>query len=77
LIGTGAILFVDCRIGDHSLVGAGPLACEGFVVHSRSLVAGAPARNVRDLKTDEMKELEDSAKNYVDYVANHRNATHI
>lgn len=77
MIGTGAILLVECKIGDHSLVGAGALVREGFVIRAGSLVTGAPAGIVRDLKTDEMKELEDSAKHYVDYVANHRNATHI
>ena len=77
LIGMGAILLDDCRIGDRCLVAAGSLVREGFVVPPKSLVAGVPARVIRDLKPEEMKRIEDSAQNYVDYVANYRSGTHV
>ena len=67
LIGMGAILLDDCRIGDHSLVAAGALVREGFVVPPKSLVAGMPARVVRELNAEEIKRLEESAQHYVDY----------
>ena len=75
LIGMGAMLLDDCRIGDHCLVAAGALVREGFVVPPRSLVAGVPARVVRDLKADEIKTIEESAQHYVDYVGNYRGGT--
>ncbi|HUI29578.1 MAG TPA: gamma carbonic anhydrase family protein [Candidatus Acidoferrales bacterium] len=75
LIGMGAILLDGCRIGERSLVAAGALVREGFVVPPKSLVAGVPARVVRDLKIDEIEKIEESAQNYVDYVANYRTHT--
>jgi len=75
LIGMGAVLLDDCRIGDHSLVAAGALVKEGFIVPSKSLVAGVPAKVIRELKTKEIEGLEESAQHYVDYVANYRSGT--
>ena len=72
LIGMGAILLDNCLIGDHSIVAAGALVREGFHVPPGSLVAGVPARIVKQLNDDEMTRLRDSAQHYVDYVANYR-----
>ncbi len=72
LIGMGAILLDNCKIGEESIVAAGSLVREGFIVPPRSLVAGLPARVVRELKPEELKRLEVSAQHYVDYVANYR-----
>lgn len=72
LIGMGAMLLDDSKIGDHSLVAAGSLVREGFIVPPKSLVAGVPAKVIRELKPDEIERLEESAQNYVDYVANYR-----
>jgi carbonic anhydrase/acetyltransferase-like protein (isoleucine patch superfamily) len=65
LIGMGAILLDNCNIGDHSLVAAGTLVREGFVVPSGTLVAGVPAKIIRELSEEELKRLEDSAEHYV------------
>lgn len=75
LIGMGAVLLDNCKIGDHSLVAAGALVREGFVVPPKSLVAGMPAKVVRELNQDELKGLEDSAQHYVNYVESYRNRT--
>ncbi len=72
LIGMGAILLDGCRIGDHSIVAAGCLVREGFVVPPGSLVAGVPAKVVRELRDDEIARLQVSAQHYVDYVSNYR-----
>ncbi|MCL5268074.1 MAG: gamma carbonic anhydrase family protein [Bacteroidetes bacterium] len=72
LIGMGAILLDHCRIGNHSIVAAGALVREGFHVPPKSLVAGVPARIVRELREDEIVRLQDSAQHYVDYVSNYR-----
>ncbi len=72
LIGMGAILLDNCLIGDHSIVAAGALVREGFHVPPGSLVAGVPARIVKQLNDDEMTRMRDSAQHYVDYVGNFR-----
>lgn len=72
LIGMGAILLDNCLIGDHSIVAAGTLVREGFHVPPGSLVAGVPARIVKQLNDEEMTRLRDSAQHYVDYVAKFR-----
>ncbi|MFZ1082537.1 MAG: gamma carbonic anhydrase family protein [Candidatus Kryptoniota bacterium] len=72
LIGMGAILLDDCKIGDHSLVAAGSLVREGFFVPPKTLVAGMPARIIRELNADEMRRLEESAQHYVDLAASYK-----
>lgn len=72
LIGMGAVLLDGCRIGEHSLVAAGSLVKEGFTVPAGKLVAGVPAKIVRELSKEELKRLEESAQHYVDYVSNYR-----
>ncbi len=72
LIGMGAVLLDGCRIGNHSIVAAGALVREGFTVPPRTLVAGLPARIVKELSENEITRLQDSAQHYVDYVSNYR-----
>ena len=72
LIGMGAILLDNCKIGDHSLVAAGSLVREGFIVPPKTLVAGVPAKVIRELNGDERKRLEESAQHYVDLAANYK-----
>ena len=72
LIGMGAILLDNCQIGDHSLVAAGSLVREGFVVPPKTLVAGMPARIIRELNADEVERLEESAQHYVDLVSKYK-----
>jgi len=49
LIGMGAILLSHVRIGAGSVVAAGAVVLEGTVVPPGSLVAGVPARIVREV----------------------------
>jgi carbonic anhydrase/acetyltransferase-like protein (isoleucine patch superfamily) len=72
LIGMGAVLLDGCVIGEHSIVAAGAVVREGFDVPPGSLVAGVPAKVFRALRPDEKTRIEESAQNYVDYVANFR-----
>lgn len=72
LIGMGAKILDRSVVGDYSLVAAGAVVREGFTVPEGTLVAGVPAKIVRDLTPDERAHLEESAANYIRYVAEYR-----
>lgn len=65
LIGMGAVLLGGSRIGAQSLVAAGSVVKEGFLVPPRSLVVGVPARIARPLTDAEVANLAVSADGYV------------
>jgi carbonic anhydrase/acetyltransferase-like protein (isoleucine patch superfamily) len=67
LIGMGAILLDGAVVGPYSLVAAGSVVKERFRVPEGVLVAGVPARIVRDLTEDERAQIRDSAIRYVRY----------
>jgi carbonic anhydrase/acetyltransferase-like protein (isoleucine patch superfamily) len=72
LIGIGAILLDDVRIGTMSLVAAGSLLSPGTIIPPRSLVMGFPAKVKRPLTDEEVANLETFWKNYVDYTREYR-----
>ena len=49
LIGMGAILMNDCKIGNDCVIAAGALITSGTQVPDRSLVMGAPAKTIKPL----------------------------
>jgi gamma-carbonic anhydrase len=67
LIGIGAILLDDVRIGANSLVAAGSLVSPGTVIPPGSLAMGFPAKVKRPLTEEEVVGLEVFWKNYVEY----------
>ena len=54
LIGIGAILMDDVVVEEEAFVAAGSFVRAGLVVPRRSLVAGVPARLVRELRPEEL-----------------------
>jgi gamma-carbonic anhydrase len=72
LIGIGAILLDDVRIGADSLVAAGSLVSPGTVIPPRSLVMGFPAKVKRELSDEEVKGLQMYWQNYVQYTREYR-----
>lgn len=54
MVGMNAIVMDDAVIGESSIVGAAAFVKAGFIVPPRSLVVGAPARIVRELRDDEI-----------------------
>lgn len=72
LIGMGAKVLDRCVVNSYALVAAGAVLPEGFVVPEGTLVAGVPARVVRDLREEEREAIARSAQNYIDYVAMYR-----
>lgn len=69
LVGIGARVLNDARIGEGSLVAAGAVVLEHTVVPPRSLVAGVPARVKRSLEDAEVEMILEHARNYLDYSA--------
>ena len=51
-IGTSAVILMGCHVGHHSVIAAGAVLLEDTRVPPYSLVAGVPARVVRDLQAD-------------------------
>lgn len=72
LVGIGAILLDDVRIGEMSLVAAGSLVSPGTIIPPRSLVMGFPAKVKRPLTDKEVSDLEVFWKNYVEYTREYR-----
>ncbi|MGA7160661.1 MAG: gamma carbonic anhydrase family protein [Bacteroidota bacterium] len=72
LIGMGAIILDNARIGPYSFVAAGAVVVGNSVIPEGMLAAGVPAKVVRPLTEEERQSLIQSAQNYVDYVAQYR-----
>lgn len=65
LIGMGAILLDNARIGAMSIIGAGALVTGGTVIPPRSLVMGRPGKVIRTLSDADVLALKHSAERYV------------
>ena len=68
LIGMGATILNNARIGEGSIVAAGALIPEGMVIPPNSLVAGLPGKVRRTLRDEDRKLILRYAQNYLDYV---------
>jgi phenylacetic acid degradation protein len=69
LVGINAIVMDDVVVGEESLVGAGSFVRAGFVVPKRTLVTGAPARVIRELKPEEIEWKAAGTREYQDLAA--------
>jgi gamma-carbonic anhydrase len=72
LIGMGARVLDAAVIGQNSLIAAGAVVREGMKIPEGVLVAGVPARVVRELTDGEVLQIGQSAANYVNYVRTYR-----
>ncbi len=70
LVGIGAVILNGAVIGSNCLVGAGALVLEKSVIPDNSLVLGAPAKTVRPVTEEQIREIRDAADHYVE---NYRN----
>lgn len=69
LIGMGAVVLDRARIGEGSIVAAGAVVKMDSVVPPGSLVAGVPARVVRQLTDADLELIDHHWQNYVGYTA--------
>lgn len=72
LIGMSATILDGAVIGKESIVGAGALVTKNKVFPPRSLIMGTPAKVIRELNDDEIKELYASASRYVEFKNDYR-----
>jgi carbonic anhydrase/acetyltransferase-like protein (isoleucine patch superfamily) len=66
-IGMGATILDGAIIESDSMVAAGAVVRQGFVVPSGKLVAGVPAKVIRDLTESEIDNIKESAERYKKY----------
>ncbi len=67
LIGIGAIVLDGSIVESNSIVAAGAVVKPGFTVPHGKLVAGVPAKVIRDLTKIEIEDIESSALRYKKY----------
>ncbi|MFV0435128.1 MAG: gamma carbonic anhydrase family protein [Leucobacter sp.] len=75
LIGMNATVLSGAVIGEGSLVAAGAVVPQGMRVPPHSLVAGVPARVVRDLRDADREAVRRNSEIYLDYTSAHAAAT--
>ncbi len=64
LIGMNATVLNGAAIKKNSIVGAGAVVTEGREFPEKSLILGVPAKSVRTLQNEEVKNIKDNAINY-------------
>jgi carbonic anhydrase/acetyltransferase-like protein (isoleucine patch superfamily) len=67
LIGMGAVLLTNSRVGEGSIVAAGALVLENTVIPPRSLYLGFPARFQRQLTDSDRAFIDMHARHYLEY----------
>lgn len=72
IVGMGAKLLDNSVINSYSMVAAGSVVKENFVVPEGTLVAGVPAKVIRELKTEEVKKIKQNVVNYLFYVEEYK-----
>jgi carbonic anhydrase/acetyltransferase-like protein (isoleucine patch superfamily) len=72
LIGIGAIVLDGAVIGEESLVAAGSLVKQNYIVPPRTMVAGSPARVIRELTEKDLSMIRGTPMNYINYVNDYR-----
>jgi carbonic anhydrase/acetyltransferase-like protein (isoleucine patch superfamily) len=68
VIGMGACVLNDARIGEGCIIAAGSVVPEHTVVPARTLWAGVPAKLRREISEKDFALIREYAKNYLDYV---------
>ena len=74
LIGIGAMVLSRCLVGEGALVAAGAVVLEGTRLPPHTLWAGCPARQIRELTTEQRRRLETTYQHYVNNTTAHRAA---
>ena len=69
MIGMGAVLLGGSVVEDEALVAAGAVVRENFTVPRRTLVAGVPAKIIRELTEEEVLDIASRAAPYVEKAA--------
>jgi carbonic anhydrase/acetyltransferase-like protein (isoleucine patch superfamily) len=65
LVGMNATLLSGCEIGEWSIIAAGAVVTENMKIPANSLVAGVPAKVLRQTSELDRKLISDSCENYL------------
>src|SRR5438105_5585539 len=74
LIAMGAVLLNGVRVGSGSIIGAGAVVREDFVVPPNSLVLGVPGRIVRETTMQERDRIARTVASYLELQERYRSA---
>jgi carbonic anhydrase/acetyltransferase-like protein (isoleucine patch superfamily) len=74
LIGMGAIILNRAVVGKGSIVGAGSVVREGMIIPAGSLVAGVPAKILKELSAEQQEKIKENAAVYIACAKAHKNA---
>jgi len=66
LIGIGSTILNKTKIGKNCIIGANTLITENKLIPDKSLVLGSPGKIIRQVTDEEIKEIKENAKHYVD-----------
>src|SRR5215469_3254627 len=69
LVGIGAVILNNARIGEGSIIAAGAVIPEQTIIPPNSLVAGVPGKVKRTIGEEDRKMILMHAHNYLDYTA--------
>jgi len=68
LIGMNAVVLNHAVIGENCLIGANALVTEGTVIPDGSLVLGSPAKVIKPLSDDAIKQMQLGTQSYIDKI---------
>ena len=69
LVGIGAVILNNARVGEGSIIAAGAVIPEQMVIPPNSLVAGVPGKIKKTLGDEDRKMILKHSQNYLDYTA--------
>lgn len=69
LIGMGSVIMDQAEVPDRVIIGAGSLVTENTKLPAGYLCLGRPAKALRPLTPEELAFLDQSAKNYIEYMS--------
>lgn len=72
LVGMGAVVLSEADVGEGALVAAGAVVTEGMTVPADTLVAGVPARIIREVDEELRARMENTIVHYRELKEGHR-----
>jgi carbonic anhydrase/acetyltransferase-like protein (isoleucine patch superfamily) len=74
LIGMNAVVLDGSEISENCIVAAGAVVTPNSKIPAGSLVAGVPAKIIRQLSKEEIEQIHQSALNYIEYAKDTRDS---